>query len=171
MRLIYIAFHGPRRRSVERRPASRLCCSYRYDPREPSAFYFTLSGMSNAARDARASRRYLSNAERDSRAGRDTRAEEDATRADEDAMRFRNRDYRLRISAREKCKILDAYHAFASNPAVRFPFTETCKWAFGAIWKQRTSYLSRWLTQEDLIRRMAPTRARCRAASCHVGMG
>ena len=52
----------------------------------------------------------------------------------------------------QKAKVLDVYYNFESNPAVQFPFTETCKWAFGAIWEQRKGYLTKWLAKADRIR-------------------
>jgi hypothetical protein len=52
----------------------------------------------------------------------------------------------------QKAKVLDVYYNLESNPAVQFPFTETCKWAFGAIWEKRKGYLTKWLAKAERIR-------------------
>jgi hypothetical protein len=95
--------------------------------------------MSNAERDARSTRR---------NGARDTRARSRA------AIRAIPR-VRHRYSASDKCRVLDVYDAFQGNPNVRWPFMETCRWAFGDIWVKRKAYLRRWLDQADSIRAMA----------------
>jgi hypothetical protein len=72
---------------------------------------------------------------------------------------------RTSYKAWQKSKVLDVYYDFEENPLVRCPFTETCKWAFGAIWKQRKGYLSKWLARVEVIRDMTSAKGRNAALS------
>jgi hypothetical protein len=46
---------------------------------------------------------------------------------------------------------------------VQFPFTETCKWAFGAIWEKRKGYLTKWLAKAERIRALTSAGGRVAA--------
>ena len=59
---------------------------------------------------------------------------------------------RCSFTNEQKARVLDKYIELLNTPTCAFPYIETTKWAFGAVWRKRKGYLNRWLKSIGEVR-------------------
>ena len=65
---------------------------------------------------------------------------------------------RATFTNRQKWQACLKYAELEANPTCANPYTETCKWVFGKIWKKRKGYLSKWLSRVGTIQQKIKAR-------------